>query len=143
MKITVIFLCFWITVIFISNLPDRVSKSSQNIISRVDKVQEDTDGEYPQQVMTLSVNNEKIDRDSALVLFSTIGLLGLLKEYRAYCDTVTIGRWEYFATPVMTDSTYRTWKPDSSLVRFPRKQYGLMPLFPEDFIYWLETVKLK
>jgi len=101
-------------------------------------------GEYPRQEMTFTVNSEKIDQDSVLVLFSTRGLLGLLKEYQTYCDTVTIGKWEYVAMPItMPDSTIR-WVMDSTLVRFPRKQYrNLMFLFPEDFVNWLENVKLK
>ena len=46
--------------------------------------------EYPRQEMKFSINSEKIDQDSVLVLFSTRGLLGLLKEYQAYCDTSTM-----------------------------------------------------
>jgi len=92
--------------------------------------------EYPRREMAFTVNSEKIDQDSVLVLFSTRGLLGLLKEYQVYCDTVTIDVIRTYSSTY----DYRTGRTVYDSVKV--KQTGMF-MSVEGLMDWLENVKLK
>lgn len=113
------FCIFWIVVAFMASWLDRVPVNAQE------------KGEYPRQEMTFTVNSEKIDQDSVLVLFSTRGLLGILKEYKAYSDTVTtyVKHWS------LTD-----YGDTSEVVSVPQRGTFMSV---EGLMDWLENVKLK
>lgn len=113
------FCIFWIVIAFLASWLDRVPVNAQER------------GEYSRQEMTFTVNSEKIDQDSVLVLFSTRGLLGLLKEYKTYSDTVTINV-EHIG---FTDQ-------GDTLEVYSVPQKGTF-MSVEGLIYWLENVKLK
>jgi len=91
----------------------------------------------PERRLSFTVNREKIDQDSVLVLFSTWGLLGLLKEYQAYCDTIhcEIKAIEKWMRP------WSGWGDHRDSI----KTVIVCGKYPElnDFINWLENVKLK
>ena len=83
------------------------------------------------------------DPDSSFTILTYHSLLSLLKEYQAYCDTVMIRGWEHFFKVVVNSDSTLGCVADSSLVEYNRNKYRLSVPFQEDFIYWLENVKLK
>ena len=83
------------------------------------------------------------DRGIKIIPFTPGNFLALLKEYQQYCDTVMIRDWEHIFKVVVNSDSTLGWVADSSLVEYNRNKYRLYVPFPEDFIYWLENVKLK
>jgi len=94
-----------------------------------DKVDQDSVWIPPER--RLNIYLEKNNQDSVLVLFSTRGLLGLLKEYKSYSDTVTI----YVKHWSLTD-----YGDTLEVVSVPQRGTFMSV---EGLMDWLENVKLK
>jgi len=91
------------------------------------------DSVWVPQSLRLSLFREKYQSDSSITILTYPDLLSLLKEYRTYCDTVTIyvEHWEYAANCDIV-----------KIIAVSKPQKGTL-MSVEGLMDWLENVKLK